>query len=216
MTEKLLQYTNLTQVLVFITFLTVLFKYNRSNTIDRILLMILVVSLWNEIVTYLLLIMNGITSVMYTINVTLHHCLWLFLLSKIAHFRSVIMYVMAGYIAFAVFNITLIEGRNVFNYNTFIAGAMAYLTFFLIESFHQLKQENLHFFTHRNYLLLCAPLLLFICLSFIFGFKSTTLSNSVVFGTMPLYTAIGYFANLVYYTIIIAYILRPKTHSNGI
>lgn len=216
MYENLLQYINLTQVLVIITFLIVLIRHNPRDTIHRILIAILAVNLINEIIHYIYLIMNVRSSVMYTVNVMLHHCLWLYLLSRIAHLRQLVLYVMSGFIAFSVFNVTLLEGSDVFNFNTFIAGAILYVVLFIVESFRQLKHENLRFFTNDNYLLLCAPLLLFIGLSFIFGFKSRELSTTLVFGNVTLYVAIGYFVNIVYYLLINIYIFRHKKVSNGV
>ena len=216
MIEKILQYTNLIQLFVVITFVTVLFRHDRTNPLDRILILILSVSLLNELITCLLMIFDRMTSIVYTVNVAIHHGLWIFLLSRLAKFRQPILYAMSGYLGFALFNILLLEGTKTFNYNTFIVGAILYLILFLIESFRQLRLENLSYFTHRNYLLLCAPILLFVCLSFIFGFKSRTLATSIIFGNIPLYTAIGFFANLVYYSLINIYIFRPKNSLDGI
>ena len=216
MTQTLLQHANLIQLLVLFTFISVLMRYKRDNITHRILIAILIVSLSNEVVSYYYLINGGNSPIFYSISVLLHNCLWLFLLSRVAHLRKVIRYVLAGYIAFALVNVSVLEGSDTFNYNTFIVGAILYLVLFIIESFRRLELEQLSFFTNSKYILLCAPLLLFICLSFIFGFKSKTLYQAKVFGNIPLYKAITHFANLVYYTLINIYIFRRKRIKNGV
>lgn len=216
MTDTLLQYANLIQLLVLSTFGSVLVRYERGNVIHQTLLAILVVSLSNELVSYYYLIKGGTSPIFYSVSVLLHNSLWLFLLSRVAHLRQVILYTLVAYVAFAIFNLTLLEGTNSFNSNIFIVGAVFYLFLFIIESFHRLKLEQLSFFTNSNYILLCAPLLLFISLSFIFGFKSKTLYDVKIFGNVQLYEAITHFANIVYYTLINVYIFRRKTKQDGI
>ncbi len=216
MTQNLLQYANLIQVLVLFTFIFALVRYERNNRTYRLLILILIVSLSNEVVSYYYLINGGNSPIFYSISVLLHNCLWLFLLSRIVNRQEVMWYVLAVYIAFAIVNLTLLEGKDSFNCNTFIVGAILYLVFFIFESFRRLKLEQLSFFTNSNYILLCAPLVLFICLSFIFGFKSKTLYQAKIFGDLPLYRAMAHFANLVYYTLINVYIFRRKRKKNGV
>ena len=215
MKEILFQHANLIQPIVLFTFVAVLVKHERGNVVHRFLIAILFVSLSNEVVSYYYLTTGGKSGSFYTISVLLHNVLWLSLLSRIANLRKIILVILPLYVGFAIYNLIMLEGPDSFNFNTFTLGAILYLVLFIIESFRRLKLEQLSFFTSSNYILLCAPLLLFVFLSFIFGFKSKTLYQVKIFGDFPLYRAVTYFANVVYYTLINIYIFRRKRIDNG-
>lgn len=102
------------------------------------------------------------------------------------------------------------EGMYVFNYWTFVASAFLYLLLFIYLSFEKLKMEELNFLTSNGYLLLCAPLLFFLGLSFMFGFGSRLITASPVYGNIVLYDCIIYFVNIVYYGLINVYLFRLK------
>lgn len=202
---------NFTQLLVILTFLVVLFTYDRNNKLHRILLAILSVSLMIELACFVLLYKKINISLVYSINTLLHHSLWLLLLFTKTNRKVLFKIVLAAYLAYGMINLLAFEGLDKFNYNTFIVGAFGYLFFFIWESFYRLKKEDFAFFTSNSYLLIFAPVLFFFGLSVIFGFKSRELSITVIFGNTKLYDVIGYFVNLVYYGLVIFYMYREKT-----
>ena len=215
MTQILLQHANIVQFLVLLTFVLAIVNY-RKTVLHKTLIAILCVSLSNEIITYYFLVNNGKSTIFYNINVLLHHGLWLFLFSQIARIKHVILCSLVGFVIFSTLNLTCLEGPKTFNSNTFILGAILYLSLFIFESFKRLEAEELTFFTNSYYILLCAPLLLFIALSFMMGFKSRTLYELKIYENITLYQAITHFANLVYYSLINIYILDKKKSENGI
>lgn len=215
MTQLLLKHANFVQLLVLFTFVSALFRY-RKDPIYRTLVGILIISLGNELITYYLLIVGKSLAMFYSINVMLHHALWLYLLSQIVRLKQLVLYVLSAYIAFSLINLTMLQGLANFNTNTFILGALFYLILFIIDSFSRLKSEELTFFTSSKYILLCAPLLLFITLSFMMGFKSRTVYDVKIFGDATLYQSIAHFANLIYYILINIYIFDKKKLENGI
>ncbi|HLA56560.1 MAG TPA: hypothetical protein VK623_10690 [Flavobacterium sp.] len=114
------------------------------------------------------------------------------------------------FLAFSIINLLMFEGFSRFNFYTFIIGALLYIVLFIQDSFYRLKHEDFAFFQSNNYLLLFAPILLFLGLSFVFGFKSHSLNSTVIFGNVKLYGFIVCFVNIVYYVLINIYVNREK------
>ncbi|MDR6966138.1 hypothetical protein J2X31_000131 [Flavobacterium arsenatis] len=202
---------NFTQLLVFVSFIVVLIAYKRNNKLHHILLSILFVSLTSEVACLIFLYHKINISLVYSITTLFHHSLWLLLLFKITKRKMLGRIVMTVFLTYGIINLVSFEGLQKFNYNTFIFGAFLYLIFFIVDSFYRLKKEDFGFFLSNNYILLFAPVLFFLGLSVIFGFKNHELSETVVFGDVQLYTVIGYFVNIVYYGLINFYMYREKT-----
>src|SRR5690606_10340048 len=174
MGSTVLPYLNPTQAYVALTMLTAVLMMRRTKK-NFILLAILSICLLNEILS-LVFLMNGLTIVLLiTITSTVHNCAWLLLLYEVIR-RKTLRWLLAVYISLAIANMLFIDGVASFNYNTFILGAFLYLLYFIYESFYRLRAEDFTFFTDNDYTLLSAPVLFFIGLSFIFGFKSIVLS----------------------------------------
>ena len=114
------------------------------------------------------------------------------------------------YIIFSIINWLAIEGSSGFNYYTFVVGAFLYLIFFIIESFYRLSKEDFAFFLANDFILLLAPILLFLGLSFMFGFKSKLVTSTMLFPNIKLYDAIVYFVNVVYYVLLNMYIYKER------
>jgi hypothetical protein len=154
---------------------------------------------------------NGVFN---SISILFHHSLWLLILKDSVHFAKIVMWSIISFIIFGLCNLFFFEGWQHFNYYTFTLGAFLYLILFIIESFYQLKRENFTFFLSNNAILLLAPVLFFIGLSFMFAFKSKVISTTIIFGSVELYTVIIYFVNIVYYSLINLYIYREKKVAN--
>lgn len=211
MIQSILPLMNFTQLLVLISFLVVLFTYDRRNKIHQLLLALLSVSLLCELLCVIFLYQGVNISLVYSCNNLLHHSLWLLLLFRLIHRNKVGLAALSIFITYGVINLAVFEGPHKFNYTTFILGSFLYLIFFIWESFHRLRKEDFSFFLSNNFILLFAPVLFFFGLSMIFGFKSRSLSQTLIFGEIPLYSVIGYFVNLVYYGLIIFFMYKEKT-----
>ena len=165
----------------------------------------------NIFLSHFLLIIKIPIALNSSIYVILHHTLWLVLLFANVRlpkpYKNIIITV---FLTSAILNLLFFEGFHKFNYYTFIAGALIYLVAFILESFYQLQKEKLDFFQSNTYLILCAPVLFFIGFSFMFGFKSRSVTSAVVFGSVKLYAFISCFANIAYYTIINIYIYKER------
>lgn len=149
----------------------------------------------------------------YSVSFIFHNTLWLLIL-KYFYKKGWFTYAIGAYLAFSIFNLFFIEGTKNLNYNTFIAGAFMYLAFFVYLSFYQLKQENLNFFLSKDYILLLAPVLFFIGLSFLFGFGDLKLLKIVIIGNIDIYNLIQTFINSIYYALLIIYIYKERGGKN--
>ncbi len=199
------------KIIALVTFFYALTNITNRNKNMLFLLVILFVCILTEIVNSIL-ISNGVlnTGLSTTIGILVHNFLWLYLLSGFVVFKKLFYFLFVLLLGFVTINLFFIETSSHFNYYSFVASAFIYITIFIYESFFQLKRENFKFFTSNNYLLLCSPLFFFFCLSFLFGFKSRSVTSHVLFDKIKLYDFVIYFVNFIYYTLINIYIYREK------
>ena len=204
------------QVYELLTFLVaLLFLKLKKNTVNQLLFLILFVNIATEMLTTFIHYEEK-PRLLFTISVFLHNSFWLFLLSKSIRKSAIFLPLFCCYILFSILNLFFMEGIEKFNFNTFIIGAFLYLVLFIYGSFHELKKENYNFFLANQYLLLFAPVLYFFGLSFVFGFKSRMLTETIIFGDVSLYEFIISFVNIVYYSLVNIYIYREKKMNHGI
>ena len=199
---------NFVNIYIFLTLLLAIVFYQNKREFKFIIL-ILALGLCNEIYSYFLIAANLSTILNVSIYTLIHNLLWLLLMRSVAN--KLLITILCGiYLLFGITNLLFFEGMASFNHNSFIAGALLYVVIFILRSFNELKKENLHFFTSNKYILLFAPVLFFIGLSFVFGFKSALLAQTTIVGELTLYQAIITVVNFVYYSMINLYIYKEK------
>ena len=197
------------QVLVAVTFCVVVSLMDFRKVTHKLIFAILLFSLLNEIVTIIMIVNRIDYSSLYSFSAIIHNTLWLLLLRNVI--QSKILSLFTGvYIVFAIINLYVLEGMGNFNNYTFVSGGFLYVLFFTIESFRQLKNENLDFFMSNDFLLLFSPILFFLGLSFYFGFENSALGDVKIIGDVQLYGFIIYIVNIVYYLSIILFITFEK------
>lgn len=207
--EYLLQ-LSIIYILLIATFLHSFFVLTWKQQTHRYVLLILSVFMLNETISLLGKVYFFSFKTNITITTIIHTIIWLLILKKSVRFPRIVNGLMIVFITFSLCNLFFIEGWKLFNCYTFIFGAFMYLIVFLIESFYQLKQENFSFFFSNQFTLLMVPVLLFIGLTFMFGFKSHEVISTVFFGKIELYRIIILIVNIVYYTLLNLYIYREK------
>ena len=138
--------------------------------------------------------------------------LWIMIFYVLSQNKKRVLAILVLYLIICVVNLEFIE-KGV-NYNLFIAGALLYLVLFIIESFFQLNDENLSFFHSNKYLLLFCPVMFFLGLSFILGFKSSSISKTPMLCNLTLYQLINYPVNIIYYTLMNVYMFAEKRNKN--
>lgn len=205
-----LHYINFIRIMVLLTCLHAYIGKRLQGSSNHYLLALLTTCLATELMIIVLEIQKIHNAPYMTISLIIHNSLWLLILLDGFDKRQHIPLVLGIFLSFAVTNLLFIEGFTNFNYSTFVVGAFLYLLIFIYHSFNRLKSEELGFFTTNNYLLLCAPLLFFLGLSFMFGFGSRLIPSSPIFKNIILYDCIIYFVNIIYYGLINVYLFNTK------
>lgn len=205
----MLPFLNATQPMVLVAFLLALKKLNLKVKLHLILFVILCISLFNELLSFIFLLCNISIGLLTSITAFIHNALWITLLLHVTSLKkesNIIIYILYGCV-----NMLFFEGLVYFNCNTFVTGSIIYLFFFLQSTYINLKKENFDFFLAKEYKLIFSPLLFFISFSLIFAFKSRDLRSTIIFLDINLYKLIGTFVNLIYYSFITTYLLQIKT-----
>jgi hypothetical protein len=203
----MLQFINPIKIIVLLTFLVGLFFLKFRNPTHQKVLGILSICFINEFVALILKAQEVPIDNLFNINVIIHNTLWLMIIGS---FLNETKFIIVAHIVFGIINLLFFEGLSKFNYFTFVFGALLYTIIFIYLSFKHLKKENLAFFLSNQYILLFAPVLFFLGLSFMFSFKSKELTSTYIFDGVKLYTFINYFVNLIYYFFINLYIYKEK------
>jgi hypothetical protein len=196
--------------LVFFTLIVgLVFLYKKKF---KFLLLILFISSLTEISAFILLKNNKDLNYLYSFFFIIHNGLWLLLIGKVLN-RKIINTATILFWVFGILNILFFEGSNL-NYMTFVIGSLLYISIFAIESYHQLKTENLNYFLTNTYFLLFVPILFFFGFSFIFSFRNLAVKDSLIFRETDLYNCISHFVNITYYSLINFYIYREYQLKN--
>lgn len=99
---------------------------------------------------------------------------------------------------------------NKFNRYVFVFGSLLYLMSYLFDSINNLRKENLDYFRLNNFILISSPVLFFLGMSFLFGFKNKSLNDQIVIFGLKLFDVIMIFVNIIYYTLINIYIYKER------
>lgn len=205
--EHLYGYLNFIQLYVLFTFFIML-ALHRGLRGNAELKAIITVNLLSEIGSLILVYFNTSINYAYNTALLLHHGLWLLLIVRQFGYSRRGYSLPGFFFLFGICNMIFGEGIDNFNCNTFVIGSFMYLIVFITESFRQLQRENFDFFSTPVYIMLFAPVMFFLGLSFEFSFRNYELGNSIVLGSIRLYTFISYFVNIIYYTFLIIYIVK--------
>lgn len=195
------------QYYVLVTFFVALW-FVRFKMINVILVAILSVSFVTEVMASVLACLDKDLGLLYSISVTVHHSLWLFLICKIAGRIQLFYIAFTLFFLFAMVNLFFIGRADAF-YITFITGAFLYTMIYIYESFYRLKNEDFAFFISNSFILISAPVLFFLGFSLVMGFQNPELSKTPVLG-FKLYDAIATIVNVLYYTLINMYVYFEK------
>jgi hypothetical protein len=202
-------FTELLPIYIIITFVFGLLSLKMNNSVNSYLLIILMVNALTEILSIFLLYKECSIKLSTTFNVIITNFLWLLLINSWIESRKIAITLLSLFLLFSIINLFFIQGFDVFNMHTFIVGAFIYIIVFVIKSFYELRTENFSLLLSNYYILLISPILYFFGFSFIFGFGNIPLAKVKILD-IKLYDFIGYFVNIIYYTLINIYIFREK------
>lgn len=205
-------FTNI-RIYILLSFILVLILSNRKTLNHKLAFYIISLSLINEIITGFFTVYFPSFRLNTNLYVIINACLWFYVL-KINFQNNLYLKIIVFYFCFAIINLILYDGFHQFNNTNFIVASIIYIILFIAESNKLLIKEKLDFFTSNNYLLLFSPVLFFIGFSFMLSFKSKELITFNCFNNIKLYTLIGNFVNIIYYSILNFYIYRDRK-TNG-
>lgn len=206
---------NPVKIIVFLTFLHALFSLPKKTIINQITFLIISFSLFIEVFNSILIHYNKSINLFLSIAIIIYFSLWIYLL-KVAYlmFKKYINLILILYILFGFSNVFYCQAEG-FSYYNFVIGSLIYIVLFLIQSFSSLKKEELSFFQNNLFLLLASPILFFLGLSFMFSFKSITISSYKILNDIELYTLINYSVNFIFYAILNYYIYKERKLKNA-
>lgn len=201
--------------LIIITLCNALFKLKKKITINKkLLILILSVSTLSEFLTVIFIVLNFNICFIYNTYFIINGLSWLLIITNEMKFRKVKSILILLFLLFSLSNILFIERLNL-NFYTFIIGALLYVSIFIYESYKQLNRENLNYFKTNNFILLIAPILFFLGMSIVFGFRNSGIKDVIIFNKIELYTLITFTVNIIYYTLINLFIFKERKLQNA-
>ncbi len=170
----------------------------------------LILSVMNSFITSVLKYFDLPIFFNNNIYVLVHNFLWLILLKKQSLKPKLLTSIIWGFLFFNCLILFHISIFKEFNFNAFILGSLIYTSLFVFENYSNLKRENLSFFISNDYILLFAPVLFFLGMSLMLGFRSKSLTIIVLFEEVKLYDFVNCFVNIIYYSLINVYIYKER------
>ncbi len=209
-----MQYVNLVKILVLLTFVHMLYKFDKRQPVHRWVLAILTLNLVNETLSSVFRYLGIELRFSNSIYIILHTMLWMGLIGRISGRMKLTSNLTLGYLLFAVINLMWIDGLRAFNVYSLVLGGLIYVGVYIYDCYVRLRDEDLNYFSSNEYLLTAAPLLFMIGFGVLFGFRNKSLHETQVLG-MTLFKAVGYFINIVYYGLVNYYIFTIKRDRSG-
>lgn len=203
---ELLKNIGFIKLYIVLCFILLLFLFNSKNKNHLLVVSIVSLSVFNEVLNYVLLANKFSVSFNSNIYTVIHNSTWLVILKAIFE-KKKLGIILLLYLIFS-FTTLLLTSYFIYNFLIFITGALLYCTLFIFLCYEKLLKEEFDFFTSNNFYLVFAPVMFFLGLSLIFGFQNTSLAQIKIFQNFSLYKFITYFVNIIYYTFINLYIYK--------
>lgn len=206
--KEVFLYINPIKIFVALTLAHALACLDTKNTSNKLLMAIISICFLTELAyTMIYWIWHTQINTLTSISMLLHHTLWILLAMLIFGKKK---YAGILLLLFWLFTITSMVAKKGFSYYPFALGGFTYLLIFIVESFKNLKKENIALFVSEKYVLLCAPLLFFFGLGLMFSFDTKRVTSAKTIFGIELYDLIIYYVNAFYYALINIYIMRTK------
>lgn len=209
---NILDIINPIKACVVITLLFALWNLRWKIKMHRYLLYILFVVFITELVNSILVYNSRPIRIPFNISIIFHDIFWMLAFRENISRKKTSNIMLSFFVLFSVVNFIVIEIVDVYNYYTFVFGALIYVSLFIYESYRQLKEENLMYFLSNNYLLLFAPVFFFFGMGLMLGFKPLGVTKMLLFGPVTLYVFIVNIVCIAYYSLINIYIYREKNN----
>lgn len=199
------------KIYIFIVLIISSFFLPRKLDIKWLIIIFILIGFLTELTNTILLVHNKSIILTSIIGVFFQNTLLLVSLFKIGGFQKNTLIILLSLHFFITGIDVLFFGKlNSFNYNSFITSAIIYISCFLSISLAKLKNEQLKFFSSKEFLLAFSPIPFYFGMSFIFAFKSVVLSFEIIFNKVYLYMLINIISNFIMYTLILVHIIKDK------
>jgi len=211
----IIEFINPIMIVVFITFIIGMFILNLKKKNHIFLGIILLICTLTEVIALVLKIQNRTQYIglVYDISIFLFLSSWITILLNNFELFEKGKWVLLFFMLFAVFNFCYLQ-PHIFNFYTYVVGALIYISLFFWKSFSYLKSQNFSFFFSTTYILLMAPLALLFGLSFMFVFVDSSVTTVVVFRNTNLYDFVCNYINAIFYAMVIVYMFKEVQIKN--
>jgi hypothetical protein len=213
MIGNLLNSINIVREIIVITFLFAIFKLSLNSVTNKCLFGIISISFLCEIINIIISSQGFKTNISSTFWVVFHSFFWIYLLFHIIKKKAVFV-ALIMFLIFSIYNIVWLQKLERFNYYTFLFGALIYLSFYFLELFDMLKNENFAFISSNNFLLISSPVFFLFGMSLMFAFVSRDVTQTILFKKIVLYDFVNYFVNFIYYLLVTIYIYKESRVKN--
>lgn len=192
------------------------FLYSILSNRNNALCLLLFLGFCNTIISTILNSYNQDIGFNNKVYIILHSLVWFYLLYKEIDQKKILIIGSSLYILATIYDLIFIENYiKCNNAIVFVLGAFIYISVFISESYFQLKKENFLFYKSNNFILIFSPILFFLGYSFIFGFQSRILNDTLIVGNIKLYSIISHFVNIIYYSLICLYMYKEENLKNA-
>ena len=145
---------------------------------------------------------------LYTI---IHVGLWFYVLSQ---YLTTMQNKLIG-LSYSFLTICYLLSTNIFTTyfsRYFALTSITYIIMFFLLCVKMLEKEDVDFFYSKDFLLIFAPVMYFLGMSFIFGFTDRMFSEVFVISDVNIYGFINFIVNMIYYSLINYYIYKSKKY----
>lgn len=193
------------KILIVLTLIYFFYTKNKNITLRNIL----VLTVSKIVITVVLTKANQSILLVTNIYIILNFLLWFRVIEQLFSINSKKIIYLLFTINTLIFVFTNDISKNLL-YIYFVLNSVLYIILFFIISIKKLKEENIAFFQSDIYKLIFAPILFFLGMSFIFGFKSKVFSETYIIDKLNIYAFINFIINIVYLSFINYYIFNTS------
>lgn len=190
-----------------ILFVLSLFLLPRNKT-DYLVMAILGASLASDTGALYCVSFDLNMTPVYNLYFLVHHGLWIYLILYLSRLPRLKWIATIGFLLSGLVNLLFFE-RFGLNYSTFLMGAFLYLGLYIFVNAYLLNKEQLEWFSTPQFVLVSAPIVFFLGMGFVFGFRESELRSTEI-GGYNLYFILARISNVFYHLMLLLYLIRGR------
>ncbi len=171
---------------------------------------ILILSALNSIVTDICISYKIPVYLSNNTYVILHAGLWFYIVKEyLGKKQALILGVIWG--GLTLYYVSTINILDKFYNRYFALTSIIYIILFFVLCIKRLKNEDIDFFNSNTFILIAAPVIFLLGMSFMFGFDAKIFSEITIVD-IGIYELINFIVNVIYYTLLNYYIYKSVKH----